>query len=61
VNLHSPLPHPTVLTYFRQRLGPERLQQVFDALVGQARQLGLVRDRLRLKDVFGNVVDKILV
>ena len=26
------------------------MQQLFDALVGQARQLGLVKDRLRLKD-----------
>lgn len=50
ISLKSPLPHPTLLTYFRQRLGPERLQQVFDNLVGQARQLGLVKDRLRLKD-----------
>jgi len=50
VSLTSPLPHPTGLTYFRQRLGPECLQQVFDNLVGQARQLGLVKDRLRLKD-----------
>src|SRR5216683_5195122 len=50
ISLKSPLPHPTLLTYFRQRLGPERLQSVFDALVGQARRLGLVRDRLRLKD-----------
>ena len=50
LSLESPLPHHTSLTYFRQRLGPERLQQVFDALVGQARRLGLVKDRLRLKD-----------
>jgi transposase len=50
LSLKSPLPHPTLLTYFRQRLGPQRLQPVFDALVGQARQLGLVKDRLRLKD-----------
>src|SRR5262245_36680533 len=27
LSLHSPLPHPTTLTYFRQRLGPARLQQ----------------------------------
>ena len=47
---HSPLPHPTSLTYFRQRLGPEHLHQVFHVLLGQARELGLVRDRLRLKD-----------
>ena len=50
LSLHSPLPHDSLLTYFRQRLGPERLQQVFDALTGQARRLGLVKDRLRLKD-----------
>ncbi|MBV8614982.1 MAG: IS1182 family transposase [Acetobacteraceae bacterium] len=50
VSLKSPLPHHTLLTYFRQRLGTERLQTVFDTLVGQARQLGLVKDRLRLKD-----------
>lgn len=50
VSLTSPLPHPTVLTYFRGRLGPERLQEVFDNLVGQARRLGVVKDRLRLKD-----------
>lgn len=50
LSLKSPLPHHTLLTYFRQRLGPQRLQQVFDALVGQARRLGLVKDRLRLKD-----------
>jgi transposase len=50
LSLESSLPHHTSLTYFRQRLGPERLQQVFDALVGQARRLGLVKDRLRLKD-----------
>lgn len=50
LSLKSPLPHHTSLTYFRQRLGPELLQQIFDELVGQARRLGLVKDRLRLKD-----------
>ena len=50
ISLKSPLPHPSLLTYFRRRLGPERLQAVFDNLVGQARRLGLVKDRLRLKD-----------
>jgi len=50
VSLKSPLPHHTLLTYFRQRLGAARLQPVFDSLVGQARRLGLVKDRLRLKD-----------
>ena len=50
LSLRSALPHHTTMTYFRQRLGPERLQEIFDTLVGQARQLGLVKDRLRLKD-----------
>jgi transposase len=50
LSLHSSLPHHTLLTYFRQRLGVARHQQVFDALVGQAREHGLVKDRLRLKD-----------
>jgi len=50
LSLTSPVPHPTSLTYFRERLTAQGLQQVFDALVGQARRLGLVKDRLRLKD-----------
>src|ERR1700737_2042770 len=50
LSLKSPLPHHTTMTYFRQRLGAERLQGVFDTLVGHARKLGLVKDRLRLKD-----------
>src|SRR5207245_479706 len=50
LSLHSSLPHHTLLTYFRQRLGTQRHQQIFDAMVGQARERGLVKDRLRLKD-----------
>jgi IS5 family transposase len=50
LSLKSPLPHHTSMTYFRHRLGAERMQEVFDAVVGQARCLGLVKDRLRLKD-----------
>jgi transposase len=50
LSLKSPLPHHTALTYFRQRLGPEKHLEVFDALIAQARARGLVKDRLRLKD-----------
>jgi transposase len=50
LSLRSPLPHHTLMTYFRHRLTAQRLQQIFDTLVGQARRLGLVKDRLRLKD-----------
>lgn len=50
LSLYSGLPHHTLLTYFRGRLGPDQHQRVFDAVVAQARQHGLVKDRLRLKD-----------
>lgn len=44
------LPHPTSMTYFRERVGAEAIQEIFDEVVAQARTMGLVRDRLRLKD-----------
>jgi transposase len=50
LSLHSPLPHPTSLTYFRNRLGVAKHQAVFESIVAQARECGLVKDRLRLKD-----------
>lgn len=50
LSLDSPLPVPSLFTVFRQRLGAERHQQLFDGVVAQARRNGLVKDRLRLKD-----------
>jgi len=46
----SVLPHHTSMTYFRERVGAESLQDIFHLVLGQARELGLVKDRLRLKD-----------
>jgi len=46
----TPLPHHTSMTYFRKRLGPEKHQDILDDIVAQAREHGLVKDRLRLKD-----------
>jgi transposase len=54
------LPDHTTSTYFRQRLGEERFERVFQELVGQAREHGLIRDRLRLKDathMLGDIAD----
>jgi transposase len=48
--LTDTLPHPSLLTVFRARLGASLYQQIFDGVVGQARAAGLVKDRLRLKD-----------
>ena len=50
LSLESPLPTPSLLVYFRRRLGPERFGVLFDQLVSQARTHHLVGDRLRLKD-----------
>lgn len=55
--LHAPVPHPTDGTYFRQRLGAERFLQLFQELVAQAREAGLVKDRLRLKDATHLIAD----
>ena len=49
-SLDSRLPVPSLLTQFRMRLGTERHQALCDQLVTQAREYGLIRDRLRLKD-----------
>lgn len=46
----SVLPEPSLLCQFRQRLGEQRMRKIFQEIVRQARELGLVKDRLRLKD-----------
>lgn len=50
LSLDSRLPVPSLLSQFRTRLGEEKHQAVFEAVVRQARERGLVKDRLRLKD-----------
>jgi IS5 family transposase len=49
IGIQAKLPDPSVLTRFRGRLGAEGFGQLFDELIRQARSLGLVRDRLRLR------------
>jgi IS5 family transposase len=52
------LPDPSSLCVFRGRLGRKGFQQVFDQVVRTAREQGVVRDRLRIKDathVIGNL------
>ena len=50
LSLESQLPVYSLLSQFRSRLGVERFQRLFDQIVAQAREQGLVKDRLRLKD-----------
>ncbi len=52
------LPDPSSLCNFRGRLGRKGFHQVFDQVVGTAREHGVVKDRLRIKDathVIGNI------
>jgi len=52
------LPHPSSLCIFRGRLGVKGFRQVFDQVVHTAREYGVVKDRLRIKDathVIGNM------
>ncbi len=58
--LSDSAPHHTDGTYFRKRLGEEGFRDLFQALLTQAREAGLVSDRLRLKDathLFADVAD----
>ena len=55
--LHQKVPNHTEGTYFRQRIGAERFAQVFQELISQAREAGLVKDRLRLKDATHLIAD----
>jgi transposase len=48
--LESRVPVPRLLAQFRTRVGVERHQALVDQLITQAREQGLVRDRLRLQD-----------
>jgi transposase len=50
LSMKEELPDPSSLCIFRGRLGVEGHQEVFHAIVAQAREHGLVKDRLRLKD-----------
>lgn len=60
LSLSSRLPVPWLLPQFRARLGEERHQALFDEVVRQAREHGLVKGRLRLKDAT-NVVANVAV
>ena len=50
LDLKSDLPDPSLLSRFRARLGAKGHRRIFDDLVAHAREQGLVKDRLRLKD-----------
>jgi transposase len=50
IGVREPLPNPSSLCYFRGRLGCNGFRRVFQQLIHEAREHGLVKDRLRIKD-----------
>lgn len=50
LSLDSALATPELLSQFRTRLGEQRYHALFEKVIAQAREKGLVKDRLRLKD-----------
>jgi transposase len=57
LSMREPLPAPSSLCYFRGRLGLEGFRRVFRDLISQAREHGLVKDRLRIKDATHVIAD----
>lgn len=57
VDMHHRLVDPSSLCRFRGRLGKEGFRDVFDKVVGTAREHGLVKDRLRIKDATHVIAD----
>ncbi len=57
LGLEDGLPHPTMLTVFRRRLGEGMFREVFNRSVRQAVERGLVSGRLVMVDSFGIVAD----
>ncbi|WP_442506955.1 transposase [Novipirellula sp. SH528] len=50
VPIRFEMPDASTICRFRARLGVEGFQEIFDRLIAFARDAGVVRDRLRLKD-----------
>lgn len=50
LGLDSPLPSNALLSQFRSRLGEKGYRALFEEIVGQAFERGLVKRRLRIKD-----------
>ncbi len=57
VDVNDLLPDPSTLSRFRGRLGKDGFRNAFDKIVATAREHGLVRDRLRIKDASHVIAD----
>jgi IS5 family transposase len=57
LQIHDPTPDDTSLVVFRDRLGKERFNRLFDRIVLQAKQKGLLKERLKIVDASKVIAD----
>ena len=57
LDIEDAMPHPTMLTVFRKRLGPQRFEEIFNRSVTVAVERGLVEGKLVLVDSYGIKAD----
>ncbi|MFQ6031783.1 MAG: transposase, partial [Candidatus Zixiibacteriota bacterium] len=57
LGMDDPTPDDTTLVVFRQRLGQDRFERLFDRVVEQCEKLGLLRKRLKIVDATAVVAD----
>lgn len=50
ISLDDDIPHWTVLGKFRERLGEERFEEIFNRVVVMAKEVGLLDEKLRILD-----------
>jgi IS5 family transposase len=55
--MDAPTPDDTTLVVFRQRLGQERFERLFDQVIEQCEKLGLLRKRLKIVDAAAVIAD----
>lgn len=53
----EPTPDDTTLVVFRARLGEERFERLFERVVEQAQEAGLLKDRLKIVDATHLIAD----
>jgi len=57
LQIHDSTPDDTSLVVFRERLGQEKFEQLFNRIVLQAKEKGLLRERLKIVDASKIIAD----
>jgi len=57
LGVSDPTPDDTTLVVFRTRLGEERFERLFERVVEQAQEAGLLQERLKIVDATHLIAD----